>query len=77
MLFVGKRAVFLAPARAGQEAHMWGPCCDTNKVLAWLPLIGISVPQRLGTSALWYTVARSSEWGLDKGQGPALKLVPL
>ena len=51
VLFVGNRAVFLAPTRVGQEAHVWAPCCDMHKDPAQLSLMGVPIPRRLGTSA--------------------------
>lgn len=69
-MFVVDRAVFLAPTRVGQEVHVWGPCCDMHKVLAWPPVIGFSVPQRLGTSVSWHIVTGSSK-GARMGRSPA------
>ena len=53
VLFVGNRAVLLAPTRVGQEAHVWAPCCDMHKDPAQLSLMGVPIPWRLGTSAPW------------------------
>lgn len=52
---------------------MWDPCCDMYKVPAWPLLTGVSVPQRLGTSAPWHVVAGSSKRALDRGQKACTK----
>lgn len=60
----------------GQEVHV-EPCCDVHKVPAWVPLAGVSTPQRLGASVQWHMVAGSSEGHWTRGRKSALKLVPL
>lgn len=61
VVFVGNRAVFLAPTRVG---HM----CDMYKVPAWLPLLEDVISHRLGTSVSWKMVAKFREKALNQGQ---------
>lgn len=65
---LGGKQGCLSGSHKGCVAGTRGRYCNRYRVLARTPVTGVSLPQQLGTSALWHLVARSGERALDKGQ---------